>query len=154
MLTPYIYMLCEAVVKDMLVLKCCGHMNLLKPMRKNNYVKLSHRIRDSAQNVAERSMATAAAEVKLLEGNSDVGVSIDGTWQKREFTSLNGVVAAISITNGKILDLEAITRYCNVCETKGDFKKRNREELDTWKEQHQPSFKANYQGSAPNMEST
>ena len=95
----------------------CGHMNVRKPMRKNNYTKLSHRIRDSAKNVAERSMAIAAADVKRFEGNSDVGVSIDGTWQKREFSSLNGVVAAISITNGKILDLEAITRYCNVCET-------------------------------------
>ena len=26
----------------------------------------------------------------------DTGISVDGTWQKRGFTSLNGVVAAIS----------------------------------------------------------
>ena len=33
----------------------------------------------------------------------DIGISCDGTWQKRGFQSLNGVFAAISIDNGNIL---------------------------------------------------
>ena len=45
-------------------------------------------------------------------GIADTGVSVDGTWQKRGFTSLNGAVAAISMDTGRILDVEVMTRYC------------------------------------------
>ena len=39
----------------------------------------------------------------------DIGISVDGTWQKRGFTSRKGAVAAISIETGRILDMEVKT---------------------------------------------
>ncbi|GFU81779.1 hypothetical protein TNCV_3086911 [Trichonephila clavipes] len=49
-------------------------------------------------------MALAAAEtLSFNNGNPNVPVAIDGTWQKRGHTSLNGVVTAVSGTLGKPL---------------------------------------------------
>ena len=45
----------------------------------------------------------------------DVGITIDGTWQKRGFTSMNGTVAAISIDTGRLIDVEVMSRYCQGC---------------------------------------
>ena len=38
-----------------------------------------------------------------------------GTWQKRGFALYNGAVVAMSIPTGKIIDVEAISRYCQAC---------------------------------------
>ena len=51
-------------------------------------------------------MSAAAIEVIKEEGTTDIGVSVDGTWQKRGFSSLNGVIAAISTSNCKVFDVE------------------------------------------------
>ena len=45
----------------------------------------------------------------------DTGISVDGNRQKRGFTSLNGVVTAISMETGCILDVEVMTRYSQGC---------------------------------------
>ena len=42
-------------------------------------------------------------------------VSVDGTWQRRGFSSMNGAVAAISTVNGKVFDVAALSRYCQGC---------------------------------------
>ena len=47
----------------------------------------------------------------------DTGVS-DGSWQRRGFSSLNGVVTVISIENGKILDTETICKLYKACNAK------------------------------------
>ena len=59
-------------------------------------------------------MKSAASEYKN-GGVTDVSVSVDGTWQKRGFSSLNVVVAAISIDTGKVVDCEVMARYCKAC---------------------------------------
>ena len=40
----------------------------------------------------------------------DVGLSVDGTWQRKVFSSTLGVVAAISIDTGKVLDVSTFQR--------------------------------------------
>ena len=87
--------------------KFCGLMNLPPPVSKKNYQKLSHKIRDTAETVAEASMPAAIEEVKK-EGATDIGVSVDGAWQRRGFSSLNGVVVAVSTSNFKVVDVEAM----------------------------------------------
>ena len=66
------------------------------------------------KHVAETVMKDAALEIHKQNHDVtiDTRVSVDGTWQKRGFTSLNCVVAAISIETGRILDVEVMTRYC------------------------------------------
>ena len=61
-------------------------------------------------------MKKAATEAKALDDCRDIKrcrVSIDGSWQKRGHTSLNGVVTAVS--GDKCLDIEVMMKHCNGC---------------------------------------
>ncbi|GFV95581.1 uncharacterized protein TNCV_4575821 [Trichonephila clavipes] len=59
-------------------------------------------------------MALAAAEtLSFNNGNPNVPVAIDGTWQKRGHTSLNGVATAVSVDTGKVVDAEILSRKCS-----------------------------------------
>ncbi|GFT68646.1 uncharacterized protein TNCV_2759191 [Trichonephila clavipes] len=46
------------------------------------------------------------------EGNKNIAVAVDGTWQKRGYTSLNGVVTVTSIDTGKVIDVDILSKYC------------------------------------------
>ena len=75
-------------------------------------------IHKAVKDVALNIMKEAADEVRInancTEGEVvDAGISNDGTWQKRGFSSLNGDVATLSIDTGKGLDIEVMSRYCN-----------------------------------------
>ena len=87
---------------------------------------------------------------KGVGGLADIAVSIDGTWQKRSFVSMNGTVAIISIDNGKIIDIETMSRFCKPCH----WNKENlsEEDFNIWYEIHKASCSTNYDGSAPMME--
>lgn len=39
----------------------------------------------------------------------------DGSWQKRGFSSMNGVVTVSSLDSGKISDVHCISKYCFIC---------------------------------------
>ena len=72
---------------------------------------------ETAKVVAEISMNNAATELKGSPSIVDIGVTVDGTWQRRGYTSMNGVVVDMSIDSGKILDIEPLSRYCKSCNT-------------------------------------
>ncbi|GFT93240.1 uncharacterized protein TNCV_2220061 [Trichonephila clavipes] len=43
---------------------------------------------------------------------------MDGTWEKRGYSSHNGCVSCISIDTGKILDIEIMSHFCRICSKK------------------------------------
>ncbi|GFU35132.1 uncharacterized protein TNCV_174381 [Trichonephila clavipes] len=55
---------------------------------------------------------------KSIRGIVNCGVSVDGTWQRRGFSSLNGCVSAISVDTGKIIDFETLSQFCRKCNSK------------------------------------
>ena len=68
--------------------------------------------------VADNSMLQAVHEIK--GDNSDdlicnIAVSCDGTWQKRGYSSLNGVVSVIKVETGKVIDYRVLTKKCAQC---------------------------------------
>ena len=129
--------------------KICGMLNLPKPMTNNNFDLISNTFSVGAKEVAEKSMLDAANE--LRHGSiADVGVSVDGTLQRRGFLSLDGTVAAISMDNGKIIDVEIMQRYCKPCQQHKE--KLTPDDFDVWYEGHKQNWVANYEGSAPMME--
>ena len=77
--------------------------------------KYCYQIKDSAKRVAERSMSNAASKLRGDAIYADVGVSVDGTWQRKGFSSMNGVVTAISIDSGKVLDTAILSKNCKGC---------------------------------------
>ena len=84
-------------------------MNLPKPMTANNYDKIVNRLNIVVKEVANEPMRDASEDLlcKSKDPNedtvTDAAVSCDGSWQKRGYLSLNGVVTVISMDNGKIL---------------------------------------------------
>ena len=60
-------------------------------------------------------------------------VSVDGSWQKRGHSSLNGVVTAMS--DGKGLDVHVLSKHCKRCRIREQ--KKGRPEYEEWKAIHQ-----------------
>ena len=88
-------------------------MNMPKPMTQNNFDKIVKTVSHCAKAVARETMNDAAEEIRELDPNIvDTSVSVDGSWQRRGFSSLNGVVTAISMDTGKVLDYEPMSRFC------------------------------------------
>ncbi|GFU65092.1 uncharacterized protein TNCV_1352081 [Trichonephila clavipes] len=97
----------------------CGVMNLPPPPKR--FYESLYALNNATEKVAKVSMALAAAEtLSFNNGNPNVPVAIDGTWQKRGHTSLNGVVMAVSVDTGKVIDAEILSRKCS-CHFNGNL---------------------------------
>ena len=68
-----------------------------------NYDKTSKVLRNAVKIIAEQTMQEGAESLKQENDGSPVhtAVYVDGGWQKRGCTSMNGVVTLISVNNGK-----------------------------------------------------
>ncbi|GFS88373.1 uncharacterized protein TNCV_1751241 [Trichonephila clavipes] len=89
----------------------CGVMNLPQPPTR--FAPYGKRILNAAKLVYEDSIQNAAKEaICENEGNNNIAVAVDGTWQKRGYTSLNGVVTVSSIDTGKVIDVDILSKYC------------------------------------------
>ena len=81
--------------------------------------KLTLKLAEAYEAAADASMKGAAAEVRAsggeqIQGNTVCQCSLDGSWQERGHSSLNGVVTAIS--NGKYIDAKVYSKKCKACE--------------------------------------
>ncbi|GFX80558.1 uncharacterized protein TNCV_3929661 [Trichonephila clavipes] len=113
----------------------CGVMNLPQPPTK--FSPYGKRILNAAKLVYEDSIQNAAKEaICENEGNKNIAVAVDGTWQKRGYISLNGVVTVTSIDTGKVIDVDILSKYC-ACKNL-PF--------------HEKDCKRNYVGSSGSME--
>ncbi|GFW38449.1 uncharacterized protein TNCV_1333021 [Trichonephila clavipes] len=114
----------------------CGVMNLPPPPKR--FYESLHALNKATEKVAKVSMTLAAAEtLSFNNGNPNVPVAIDGTWQKRGHTSLNGVVTTVSVDTGKVVDAEILSRKCS-CHFNGNL--------------HSDECSANYFGNSGGME--
>ncbi|GFT09406.1 hypothetical protein TNCV_5062701 [Trichonephila clavipes] len=61
----------------------------------------------ATRETCEHSMAEAVREaVDENDGQRDLAVAVDGSWQKRGFSSKNGLVTVTSVDTGKVIDVE------------------------------------------------
>ena len=133
----------------------CGLMNMPPIPTVSPYAAHNKALLKATKDVCEETMSDAAKEIHELKNKSqdeiaDCGVSCDGTWQRRGFSSLNGCVTAISMDTGKVVDVEVLTKFCKLCKMHEDDD--DSPENVAWKTDHQAKCKANFQGSAPAME--
>lgn len=95
----------------------CGNLNLPPPVF--TYDDHVTKITAAAREVASISMVQAVEEAKEKLNSDDISVSVDGTWQKRGYSSRNGVVTCLSNLGknegSKLVDTEVLTTYCNKC---------------------------------------
>ena len=139
--------------------KFCGVVDLPPPLSPSNYQKHAKAIHDAAKQEAEESMNLAVRSLRtqahIEESETlDISVSCDGTWARRGFTLLHGVVVVASLETGQIVDCEVLSKTCNACKrkaaTKPDLKSS---EFQLWYESYLNECQANCEGSSPAMES-
>lgn len=132
-------------------------MNMPLPMNENSYRTHVAVVRSVAQAVCEQSMANAVEEVKTFyepqeDGIFDIGVSGDGTWRKRGYSSSYRVVTALSTITGKVIDVEVMLKNCKECT--GWRGKEGTQQFQDWWEGHQHLCEANYLGSSGSMDAS
>ena len=96
----------------------------------------------------------SAAETSASDPPLRCSVSVDGSWQRRGYCSLNGIVTAMSLPEdidrpGKVLDVAVLTKNCKQCHIYDELPHNSVEYL-RWKSTHVCSI--NHEGSAGSME--
>ena len=81
----------------------------------------------------------------------NIGVTYDGTWQKRGFSSLYGVGICIDIMTGLVIDYELMSKYCQSCKNK-KAEGCSEEQWTHWMEQYEADCHINHRGSSKAME--
>ncbi|GFW72145.1 uncharacterized protein TNCV_4790321 [Trichonephila clavipes] len=80
--------------------KLCGTLNLPR-LSKTAYTNHENKLMLVNSEVSELSMQKAASELLVLHPTInkivECGISVDGTWQRRGYSSMNGCVAALSV---------------------------------------------------------
>ena len=129
-------------------------------LSKPAYYKQVDNILEALEDEAKEEMRKAGERLRqhILDENPDkdenntldAAVSFDGTWAKRGFTSLTGVVFVISVDTGEILDYYVLSKSCQKCALKKS-KDLSDEEFEEWLLEHECDI--NFAGSSPAMES-
>ena len=105
----------------------CGLMNIPAPMTQKTYLETQKHVSSKYIEAAEVNMKSAADEVrkKVIDidepgvAEDEIGnitISTDGTWQRRGFSSRNGVVTIIANATGKCIDYRVKTKACKACQ--------------------------------------
>lgn len=130
----------------------CGFMNLPPPMNKTSFNDLQEKLHDLYLKAADISMESAANELKKNDDDpiTNITVSCDGTWQKRGFSSMNGVVTIIASETGKCLDYQVMSKVCNACNTWDAKKATDPDDYNNFHASH--NCPINHEGSAGSME--
>ena len=141
-----------------------GNMNMPPPPYKKSWEDHKKQILKATQSGRNKSMEEVCRNKSMEEAvqeltdaqGTDVTVSVDGTWQRRGFSSKNGIVTALSVNRKKCkvidTDTETLANYCDACAKKKN--KASAEDFALWHTEHTESGKCekNHTGSAPSME--
>ena len=140
----------------------CSIMNM-PCLSQPAYYKQVDTILEALEAEAEDEMRLAGERVRnhILkesgeEGSDatvDAAVSFDGTWAKRGFTSLTGIVFVIAVDTGEVLDYHVLSKECHKCSIKKS-QCQSDEEFDQWQLEHLAAGDCdiNFTGSSPAME--
>ncbi|KAE8746814.1 hypothetical protein FOCC_FOCC006449 [Frankliniella occidentalis] len=125
-------------------------MDLPKPVAASTFDRGIGDINEASTKVAEESMKQAAVQEATATGKQNITVSGDGSWQKRGFSSLFGVVTLIGLLSGKVIDFLVLSLICKICDAyKGE---KSGPEYEEWLEEHSSECTKNHQGSSGKME--
>ena len=138
----------------------CGMMNMPPPVTNNAYNKHLKISALAAVKEAENLMIDAAnrllnlmlrGDPKIADDDEDnavpVAVSVDGSWQKRGYSSKFGVVFVIGVLTGEILDYEVLSLFCKECSVH-EKSEKDSEQFLQWKEKHKQHCSINFEGSS------
>ena len=129
-----------------------GYMNCVPQLAYPTYREMNKDIALCYSNVATDSMLQAAQEIKGddEEPICDIAVSCDGTWQKRGYSSLNGIVTIVNVERGKAIDYNVLTKKCAQCTAWES--RRGTDAFEEFMSTHENECEINHEGSAGAME--
>ena len=146
--------------------KFCAKMDLPSPVTSKPYnahlkktekaftKEAGQKMYDAAKRLIEITKKEEPERVHIGPNNEDiaeVGVTVDGTWQKRGHTSKTGAVFLLSVRTGEVLDYEVMSHYCHACiaHEKDD---KNSDTYKKWLANHSALCQINHKGSSGDME--
>ncbi len=112
------------------------------------------KMKDAANKLIEIIEIEEPQKVSIDETGekiAEVGVTVDGSWQKRGHTSKISVVFLLSVRTDDVLDYEVMSLYCHGC-TSHQKIGTNSEAYQIWKAEHQRNCQINHSGFSGNME--
>ncbi|KYN12200.1 hypothetical protein ALC57_15632, partial [Trachymyrmex cornetzi] len=132
-----------------------GYMDIGKTFNINLYYNIVNSISVSMNAVYDFVIRKAVREEKELNKNAgfpenELSVSGDGSWSKRGFSSLLGIISLIGKFSNKIVGTVVKSSFYRACNTWSS--REDTDEYDAWYETHEPECQANRQGSAGKME--
>ena len=91
-------------------------------MTKKTFLETQSSVESAYIKVVEANMNAAATEVRKVDRGQVTAdevvntiISTDGTWQKRGFSSRNGVITIIANSTGKCIDYRVKSKTCKAC---------------------------------------
>jgi hypothetical protein len=110
-------------------------------IRDTTYSALNDSLYQAYLEAANSSMQLAVSEIKATATDQSqpvkCRVSFDGTWQKRGFSSSNGIVTAMN--SGRCIDVHVMSKICKKCTVWQERKTDPEFDYDQWKEEHYAS---------------
>eukprot|EP00112_Aurelia_sp_Birch-Aquarium-sp1_P007296 Seg1794.8 transcript_id=Seg1794.8/GoldUCD/mRNA.D3Y31 product="hypothetical protein" protein_id=Seg1794.8/GoldUCD/D3Y31 len=131
-------------------------MNMPACITQKSYDSLNKTLHSCYSDVSQTSQKVAAKETReklgVLDDTiiADCHVSVDGTWQRRGYAYLNGIVTLMSRENGKCLDTYVMTKTCKSCQHWEA--RKGTDQYDKWKMKHQEKCAINHRESSGAME--
>ena len=102
------------------------------------YHALNNSLCKAYYEAGSTSMQEAVSDIKATSNDktkpTNCRVSVDGTWQKRGFSSLSGVVTAIN--RGRCIDVHVMSKSCKKCSVWEKRKNNPDYDYDQWKAEH------------------
>ena len=95
-------------------------------------------------------MPTDTSKLRGTSATADASISIEGTWQCKDFTSMIGFLVTISVDSVKFLDFAFLSKCCKVYTQKQAVKKTDQQTYDKRKENHKSGLHG--KDSSPAME--
>ena len=135
-----------------------GTMNMLNCLSQDSYhqnqLKVAEASKNTFEDISNKSVKVIFDAYSKLgvdpdeKGVLDIGVTFDGSWQKRGHSSHDGMASVIDIVTGLPIDFEVLSNFCLKCSLAGI----NKLDSDDWKINHAPDCSKNFDGTSNAME--
>ena len=119
--------------------------------------KVSKEVAERVMNEAAERLKNIAQEQCDMEVNGEniavkkAAITVDGTWQKRGYSSKNGAVFVMSVDTGEVLDYEVLSMVCYECRAHAMLE-HGGDEYKKWWESHKANCAINHKSSSGEME--
>ncbi|CAF1988779.1 unnamed protein product [Rotaria magnacalcarata] len=131
--------------------KLCAVLNLPPPLDEDHFSRTIKYVLPFFESYKFNSMKRAVEEACVHANDHNITVSGDGSWQKRGFASLHGIVAVMSnCSESKVLDLKRMSKMCSICTGLLSIKVSDENKYLNLKANHECEL--NHRGSSGSMD--